>query len=51
MCIDLFFFNQKIPHLVSTHAEKENNIVIISGLPIHFHHDFKICDFYNIPKK
>jgi len=50
MIIDLFL-NQKITHLRSTHAEKENTIVIVFGLPIHFHHDFKICDFYNVPQK
>jgi len=45
------FLNKKITQLGSTHAEKENTIVILFGLAIHFHHDFKICNFYNIPLK
>jgi len=46
MIFDMFFESKNHPLRIDTHG-KENVIVILFRLPIHFHHDLKTCDFYN----
>jgi len=45
MIINLYFESKNHPGGIDT-----LKIVIVRGFPIHFHHDFKICDFNYIPQ-